>query len=223
MTSQVLNRCGSYQDASLRFVDDLSVGQTKCISPGQDFVIPSPSIKLDSDDFVGDQSALAMLQQANVKFVEILSHIGALFRQSIQLAIILEEALWNGKVVPAVQPYVSSRLIELVTSRTTWVWEESMGGVDVLVDEYGFIASAIAEASDTASAADLVANQVQSYQGSSTKWVQRKPTQKEFLRIFDSPVHITTTTFCCLTRCLQDYSMHFPPSGDVHIPEMVGV
>lgn len=163
MTSQVLNRCGSYQDASLRFVDDLSVGQTKCISPGQDFVIPSPSIKLDSDDFVGDQSALAMLQQANVKFVEILSHIGALFRQSIQLAIILEEALWNGKVVPAVQPYVSSRLIELVTSRTTWVWEESMGGVDVLVDEYGFIASAIAEASDTASAADLVANQVQSY------------------------------------------------------------
>ena len=62
-----------------------------------------------------------MLQQANVKFVEILSHIGALFRQSIQLAIILEEALWNGKVVPAVQPYVSSRRIELVTSRTTWV------------------------------------------------------------------------------------------------------
>ena len=96
MTSQVLNRCGSYQDASLRFVDDLSVGQTKCISPGQDFVIPSPSIKLDSDDFVGDQSALAMLQQANVKFVEILSHIGALFRQSIQPTIILEEALWNG-------------------------------------------------------------------------------------------------------------------------------
>lgn len=95
VTSQVLNRCVPYQDASLRFVDELSVGQTKCISPGQDFVIPSPSIKLDSDAFVSDQSALAMLQQAN--------------------------------------------------------------------------------------------------------------------------------TFCCLTRCLQYYSIHFPASGDVYIPEMVGV
>ena len=60
VTSQVLNRCVPYQDASLRFVDELSVGQTKCISPGQDFVIPSPSIKLDSDAFVGDQSALVL-------------------------------------------------------------------------------------------------------------------------------------------------------------------
>lgn len=150
---------------SPKFVDDLSLEQPErqypddAVLTSEDFILPNLTVQLDTTDHAdGESLSAAMVTQINAKFADIMVQVDTSFRQSSKFGTKLEEALWDGTIIPPAHPGVKARLTELVSANL--MLGEVLGDVEAVAEEHGSIAGAISAVSNTAASASIISNQV---------------------------------------------------------------
>lgn len=136
------------------------------------FALPNLSVQLAMNALSdGDSDSSALFNQVNNnKLVEIGTHVGSAFSQSMKSITMLEKALWEGDIIPPVHPGAQTCLAELVSDKRAL--GDVMGNVDALVDEHESIAGDIAAVGGTAAAANILSTQVDSVVDSLSRQVR---------------------------------------------------